>query len=116
MDSTKESRSIKLSGIEYRIEETDDQTIYILVKPVSATRFNKFYSHMAVNMLGDSIIYDHGDLDEILNHPWYILNSGYACTAGSQSLLLHRMIMGLNKGDKRHVHHKNGFANKRAAH
>lgn len=40
--------------------------------------------------------------------PWHVNNSGYVChTSGKDAVLMHRVIMGLEPGDKREVDHIN---------
>lgn len=53
-------------------------------------------------------IIDDEDFSRCQKHTWYILPTGYIHTSiDGYTLYLHRFIMGLKKGDKQQVDHKN---------
>lgn len=51
---------------------------------------------------------DDQDYDTLIEHLWKLGKHGYAYTSVNTSLLMHRMILGLEKGDERQADHMNG--------
>lgn len=57
-----------------------------------------------------SVIFDPEDREMLANYLWVVDSlTGYVRTKiGSRNVSMHRMLMGLEPGDERHVDHKNG--------
>lgn len=58
----------------------------------------------------DLMLFDEKDRSALEKHIWIIDSAtGYARTkVGNENISMHRLIMGLEKGDQRHVDHRNG--------
>jgi hypothetical protein len=60
--------------------------------------------------VGSWALVDAEDYDEIAKTRWHVGSNGYARhgTSGRDFKLMHRLLLGLERGDKRNVDHRNG--------